>query len=154
MNLRIAALALMTFGLAACTTFTSSPPLGVAGKPAVFIDREIEGVWVMKSGELGGEPYLEPGFQLAIKGERFAVEVPPPADRGRLIYHHQQSASQPAGLDMISEEGPNQGRVFPAIYRLVNGELEICYDLSGAARPTAFVAAVGSALLRVTYRRK
>jgi uncharacterized protein (TIGR03067 family) len=51
-------------------------------------------------------------------------------------------------------EGPNHGKTFPAIYELKGGTLRICYDLSGAKRPTEFKTSAGTQLYLVTYNRK
>ena len=162
MNAQLVTTLVLLLGVTGCATPPSSSPASTSQpqqattltKPAVYIDRDIEGVWVIKKAELAGESFIEPGFQLWIKGDRFAVEVPPPPDRGRLIFHHQQSANEYLGLDVIVEEGPNQGRIYPTIYRRVNDELEICYDLSGRARPVEFSSRAGTNLFRVTYRRR
>ena len=41
-------------------------------------------------------------------------------------------------MTITGTEGPNHGRTFPAIYELKGDTLRICYDLSGAKRPTEF----------------
>ena len=62
--------------------------------------------------------------------------------------------TQAAPIDIVGEDGPNQGKRFPAIYRLNARELEMCIDLAGEARPTEFVSREGTLLVRVTYTRK
>lgn len=131
-----------------------APAVSVGPKPAAFIDREIEGAWMMASGELGGKPFAIPGFVLTIKGDTYTAGGEPPNDRGSLVYHHRQSANAHAGLDVIGVDGPNKGKRIPAIYRLVDGKLEICYDLSQVARPAEFASPAGTMLFRVTYSRK
>ena len=55
---------------------------------------------------------------------------------------------------IVGIDGPNKGRTFPAIYELTEDTLRICYDLSGAKRPTDFKAPAGTKLYLVTYLRK
>jgi uncharacterized protein (TIGR03067 family) len=50
--------------------------------------------------------------------------------------------------------GPNVGKTFPAIYEIKGDTLRICYDLSGAQRPTEFKSVAGTKLYLVTYTRK
>jgi uncharacterized protein (TIGR03067 family) len=47
-------------------------------------------------------------------------------------------------------ERPNQGRTFPALYELKGDTLRICYDLTGAKRPTEFRSVAGTNLYLVT----
>jgi len=64
------------------------------------------------------------------------------------------SATQPKGMSVTGTEGPNSGKTFPAIYELKGDTLRICYDLSGAKRPTEFKSVAGTKLYLVTYVRK
>ena len=57
-------------------------------------------------------------------------------------------------MTITGTEGPNQGKTFPAIYELKGDTLRICYDLSGAKRPTEFKSIAGTRLYLVTYNRK
>jgi hypothetical protein len=51
-------------------------------------------------------------------------------------------------------EGPNPGKTYPAFYDLKGDALRICYDLSGAKRPTEFKSVTGTQLYLVTYNRQ
>lgn len=57
-------------------------------------------------------------------------------------------------MTVTGTEGPNQGKKFPCIYELQGDTLRICYDLSGAKRPTEFKSVAGTKLYLVTYARK
>jgi len=61
--------------------------------------------------------------------------------------------SEPKGMTITDTAGPNQGKTFPAIYELKGDTLRICYDLSGAKRPTEFKTVAGTQLYLVTYTR-
>ena len=62
--------------------------------------------------------------------------------------------SKPKSMTITGTEGPNHGKTFPAIYELKGDTLRICYDLSGAKRPTEFKSVAGTKLYLVTYSRK
>lgn len=60
----------------------------------------------------------------------------------------------PARMDIQGQQGPNAGRLIPAIYRLDDEVLTICYQLApGAARPAEFASPKGSRILLVSYQR-
>ena len=64
------------------------------------------------------------------------------------------SDAKPKGMTITGTEGPNRGKTFPAIYELNGDTLRICYDLSGAKRPTEFKTSAGTKLYLVTYNRQ
>jgi uncharacterized protein (TIGR03067 family) len=64
------------------------------------------------------------------------------------------STSKPKGMSITGTEGPNIGKTYPAIYELKGDMLRICYDLSGAKRPTEFKSTAGTRLYLVAYNRK
>ena len=64
------------------------------------------------------------------------------------------AASNPKGMSITGTEGPNNGKTYPAIYEIKGDTLRICYDLSGAKRPTEFKSVAGTHLYLVTYNRK
>ena len=64
------------------------------------------------------------------------------------------STTKPKSMTITGPEGPNHGKIFPAIYELKGGTLRICYDLSGAKRPTEFKSIAGTKLYLVTYNRQ
>ena len=62
--------------------------------------------------------------------------------------------AKPKGMKIIGVKGPNAGKTFPAIYELTADTLRVCYDLSGAKRPTEFKTKADTKLYLVTYKRK
>ena len=64
------------------------------------------------------------------------------------------STSKPKSMTITGTEGPNKGKTFLAIYELKADTLRICYDLSGAKRPTEFKSIAGTRLYLVTYNRQ
>ncbi|APV49874.1 hypothetical protein BWI17_09380 [Betaproteobacteria bacterium GR16-43] len=114
-------------------------------------DAATSGTWVPVLAELGGQEYkLGQDFRLVVQGDRYEI-AGAQRDSGRLIFY----ASNPKAFDVLGEVGPAQGLAIPAIYRfLPDGNMEICYDLSGTTRPTDFVTHPGTKLFRVVYKRR
>ena len=119
------------------------------------IDRDLNGTWLTRRAELGGKNFpLPPTFELQIAGTQYRAGSLPPSDRGRIILFGDELAGQAARMDLAGEEGPNRGKRYPAIYRFVGSELEICYDLSEKERPNEFISRAGTMLLLVSYFKK
>ena len=166
--IRVLTSLLLVSAIAGCAS-RPEQPVSILGEPVrqgardAVIDSALVGTWVPKSAELGGKPFgFAPGFEMRIGsggpgagGLRYGVG---PSDnyydRGRVELFGDELAGQPRRLDTIGEVGPNKGKRYSALYRMVGRELEIVYDLSGANRPVDFVSRDGTQLLRVTYSRK
>lgn len=125
----------------------------------------VEGNWVPKSAELGGKPMPDAVLKTIrlnlvadenspVKG-RYFVLVGDSPDNGT---YKLDLESKPLGMTIVGTDGPNRGKTFPAIYELGKDDggktLRICYDLSGAKRPTEFKTTAGTKLYLVTYGRK
>lgn len=147
--------------LAGCATTPVREPARVA-----ISDATLNGTWIVKQAEFAGRSLpVPPGIELQINGNQYYVTSLTnralPSDRGSIVVFIDGSAGQTGHIDVVGEDGPNQGKRFPTIYRFVGGvgsvnerELEMCYDLSGKVRPTEFVSPDGTLLLRVTYMKK
>lgn len=124
--------------------------------PLPQTDHAIDGIWILKTAEFSGKPFATaPGFGIRIGGNVYGAGVPPYRDRGTLVFFGDELAGEPGRLDVLGEDGPNKGKRYPAIYRLLPGhELEICYDLSGNERPREFVSREQTLQFRATYARK
>ena len=112
------------------------------------------GTWKMIRAELAGEPahpLLVEHTTLELTPEHYLVRYDREiADRGHITL----TASAPhAQLNLHGIEGPNAGRIIPAIYQRKGDLLRICYGLDGAP-PVAFGSPAGSPLYLVTYRLK
>ena len=114
----------------------------------------VQGLWKPVKAELGGQPLGE-GFlkitSLRLDNGKYEVFVGNEPDRGTYTL---DSAARPRGMTVVGTDGPNKGRTFPAIYELTEDTLRICYDLSGAKRPTEYKTTAGTKLYLVTYVRK
>jgi uncharacterized protein (TIGR03067 family) len=114
----------------------------------------IQGKWKPVQAELAGQPMSDELLKiisLKLDHGRYEVFVADEPDRG--TYAIDDSAT-PKAMTVTGTEGPNQGRTFPAIYELAGDTLRICYDLSGARRPTEFKSVAGTKLYLVTYARR
>jgi uncharacterized protein (TIGR03067 family) len=116
--------------------------------------KAVQGSWTPAKAELGGQPMTEAvlkSISLKLANGRYAVSVGGSPDKGTYTL---DSTSKPKGMTITGTEGPNKGKTFPAIYELKGDTLRICYDLSGAKRPTEFKSIAGTRLYLVTYSRK
>lgn len=120
--------------------------------------KSVQGTWIPKTAELGGKPMADEVLKtisLKLDNGKYEVFVGDEPDRGT---YTMDATSNPRGMTITGTEGPNNGKTFPAIYELSkddNGDtLRICYDLSGANRPTEFKSVAKTKLYLVTYTRK
>jgi uncharacterized protein (TIGR03067 family) len=115
--------------------------------------KAIQGDWVPVKAELAGQAQGE-AFLKAIRMKlvdgRYEVVVGEQPDKGTYTL---DPAAKPKGLTVTGVDGPNKGRMIPAIYELQGDTLRVCYDLSGAKRPEEFKSAAGTQSFLVTYRR-
>ena len=151
--IRVAAIALLTL-LSSCASPPAREPLRVA-----ITDANLGGTWIVSRAEFAGNSLSVPlGMELQISGDQYRIgsvtNAALPSDRGRIVLLANALDNQAAHIDIIGEDGPSQGKRFPAIYRLNARELEMCIDLAEQVRPTEFVSREGTLLVRVNYTRK
>ena len=130
---------------ASLTAFAADPPDDA---------KAVQGSWTPTKAELGGQPMTEAvlkSISLKLDHGKYEVSVGGNSDKGTYTL---DSASKPKSMTITGTEGPNNGKTFPAIYELKGDALRICYDLSGAKRPTEFKSMAGTKLYLVTYNRK
>jgi uncharacterized protein (TIGR03067 family) len=116
--------------------------------------KAVQGKWKPVKAELAGQPMTDAVLKeisLKLDNGKYEVFVGSAPDRGTYTV---DSTSKPKSMTITGTEGPNHGRTFPAIYELKGDTLRICYDLSGAKRPTEFKSIAGTQLYLVTYARK
>lgn len=114
----------------------------------------IQGKWKPVTAVLAGRPMPDEvvkSISLKLEDGKYEVFVGEHPDRGTYTLDAQ---TQPKSITVVGTEGPNHGRTFPAIYELRGETLRICYDLSGAKRPTEFRSVADTKLYLVTYRRQ
>jgi uncharacterized protein (TIGR03067 family) len=116
--------------------------------------KAVQGSWKPAKAELAGQPMTDAVLQsisLKLDNGKYEVFVGSRPDRGTYAL---DSTSKPKSMTITGTDGPNRGKTFPAIYELKGDTLHICYDLSGAKRPTEFRSIAGTQLYLVTYNRK
>ena len=116
--------------------------------------KAVQGNWKPVKAELAGQPMTEAvlkSISLKLDSGKYEVFVGDAPDRGTYTI---DPATKPKSMTITGTEGPNKGKTFPAIYQLNGDTLRICYDLSGAKRPTEFQSVAGTKLYLVTYNRK
>ncbi len=109
----------------------------------------LDGKWIPIEAEMGGNKMAAgalSSFELAIRNGTYEV----PGDVGKI----ELKDGDPPAMDVIGTDGPNKGKTYPAIYRLDEDLLTICYDLSGKERPKAFATEAGTKQFLVKYKRK
>ena len=89
-------------------------------------------------------------ISLKLDNGKYEVSVGGEPDKGTYTL---DATTKPKRMAITGTAGPNSGKTFPAIYELKGDTLRICYDLSGAKRPTEFKSIAGTRLFLVTYNR-
>jgi len=116
--------------------------------------KAVQGNWKPIKAELAGQPLddaIMKSISLKLDNGKYEVFAGGKPDRGTYTL---DSNTKPGSMTITGTDGPNQGKTFPAIYELKGDTLRICYDLSGAKRPSEFKSVAGTQLYLVTYHRK
>jgi uncharacterized protein (TIGR03067 family) len=116
--------------------------------------KAIQGDWKPVKAELAGAPMADETLKmisLKIGEGTYEVHVGNSPDKGTVAV---DPSTTPKSMTITGTEGPNKGKTFPCIYELKGDTLRICYDLSGAKRPTEFKSVAATQLYLVTYNRK
>lgn len=93
----------------------------------------LNGIWIPIKQEIGGSalpPAIYQNQKLIITDSVYTV-MAESVDKG--IVHLKENK-----MDIYGQDGVNSGKHFTAIYKLENGELNICYNLSGSEYPENF----------------
>ena len=83
--------------------------------------------------EIGGSALAPASFakqKLIINDSNYTL-IAESVDKGAVVCKDDK-------MDIYGREGVNAGKHFTAIYKLENGQLSICYNLSGNSYPEAF----------------
>ena len=116
--------------------------------------KAVQGNWKPAKAELAGQPMADAVLKtisLKLDNGKYEVLVGGNPDKGTYTV---DSTTKPRSMTITGTAGPNIGKTFPAIYELKGDTLRICYDLSGAKRPTEFKTTAGTKLYLVIYNRK
>jgi uncharacterized protein (TIGR03067 family) len=115
--------------------------------------KALNGTWLPQSGEFGGNKFPDEvlkTIKLEIKDGVYTVTVGNAVDKGTAKI---DASKKPKEMDIAGTDGPNKGKMFPAIYELDGDTLKICYDLGGKDRPKAFKSESGTMTFLATYKR-
>jgi len=118
---------LLTLFLALAQNFSGNP------KQNHMNQDSLNGTWIPVQQELGGQKLASAVFagqKLILQDSNYTVSAEH-IDKGSVIYHGNK-------MDIISREGANAGKQFKAIFKIENGLMTVCYDLSGKEYPQAF----------------
>ena len=142
----------MKYIVCICLAVCASLNAFAAGSPGDAA-KAVQGNWKPVKAELAGQPMTDAVLQsisLKLDNGKYEVFVGVLPDKGTYTI---DSTTKPKSMTITGTEGPNHGKTFPAVYELKGDTLRICYDLSGAKRPTEFKTSAGTKLYLVTYRR-
>jgi uncharacterized protein (TIGR03067 family) len=142
----------MKYLLGICLAVGASLVVVAAGSPDDA--KSVQGSWKPVRAELAGQPMADAVLKiisLKLDNGKYEVSVGGEPDKGTYTL---DSTSNPKSMTITGTDGPNRGKTFPAIYELKDDTLRICYDLSGAKRPTEFKSVAGTRLYLVTYRQE
>ena len=137
-----------------CICLTVGASLNVFAADSPDDGKAVQGKWKPTKAELAGQPMADAVLKvisLKLENGKYEVFVGDEPDRGTYTV---DSTTQPKSMTVTGTDGVNRGKTFPAIYELKGDTLRICYDLSGAKRPTEFKSTAGTKLYLVTYNRK
>src|ERR1017187_10292351 len=143
----------MKYLLCLCLAVGASLNAFAAGSPDDAA-KAVRGNGKPAKAELAGQPMTDAVLEiisLKLDNGKYEVFVGAEPDRGTYTL---DSTTQAKSMSVTGTDGPNHGKTFPAIYELKGDTLRICYDLSGAKRPTEFKSIAGTRLYLVTYIRK
>jgi len=116
-------------------------------KNAAMNTFNLNGKWIpvnqmMNGTALPSEAFT--GYELKLKDSTYAYTN---HDKGIAKYANGK-------MDVYGKQGVNTGKHFTAIYKIENGDLVICYDLSGKAYPQSFETAGKPGLFLSVFERK
>ena len=102
-------------------------------KKTLMNSNVLNGTWTPVRQEMGGKELPSVVFQTQklIISDTSYIFTAESVDKGNLKYKNGQ-------MDIYGKEGVNTGKHFPAIYKLDNKQLTICYNLKGDSYPATF----------------
>jgi uncharacterized protein (TIGR03067 family) len=122
---------------------------GFVGAKKTTMSNEFNGTWIPVKQEMNGLAIPGTDFQnqrLILSDSNYTYFAES-TDKGVAIFN--------AGkLDLYGKEGVNTGKHFTAIYKLENGLLTICYNLSGDSYPESFDTKGKQMFFLCVFKRK
>jgi uncharacterized protein (TIGR03067 family) len=132
----------------------------LAGSSALADDKNpagkdsLAGTWKLTSVEINGQPLSMEKLQearLVVEGAMYSLVL----GETRLEMTHVLVADKmPPAMDLTIAEGPDKGKVYPAIYKLEADKLTVCRNIeAGKERPTEFATRPDTGLMLVVWTR-
>jgi uncharacterized protein (TIGR03067 family) len=98
--------------------------------------KDLQGAWVLDSGEVGGKPFPKlKGLKYSITGTKYTATLGERTETGSFTADPSKSPRQ---MDTTPADGPHKGTTMLAIYEVKGDTLKVCYDQSGKTRPAKF----------------
>lgn len=127
------------------------PMVALADPPADV--KALDGNWVPTKVEILGREAPLKNFEttkLTIAGDTYSVTSDGTTDKGTV---KTDATAKPATLDILGTSGPNKDKNIVAIWKLEGDKLQVCYNLDGKVRPTAFESTSANSWLLISYKR-
>jgi uncharacterized protein (TIGR03067 family) len=109
---------------------------------------DLNGVWIPTKQEMNGKDLPQTvynNYKLTMIDSTYIFGIAQ-EDKGITTYGKGK-------MDIYGKEGINKGKHFMAIYKLENGMLTICYNLTGDSYPQAFETKSKPTLFITVYKR-
>jgi uncharacterized protein (TIGR03067 family) len=143
--------------LCACLVLVPATPLALAQNEEDLVKKDLQrfqGNWSLISAQRDGTKLSADEvqkFKLTIQDKAFVLNKDSMViSRGTLKLN---PARTPKEIDEVVTTGPNQGKVFSAIYEIDDDQHTICFAAAGKERPTAFSSTPGSGQLLQVWKR-
>jgi uncharacterized protein (TIGR03067 family) len=116
---------------------------------------KFQGNWTLISAERDGKKMPEADarkLKLTIQGNQFMLRKDAVIlSEGTMTL---DPTRRPKAIDERITTGPNQGKLFSAIYEIDDEQHRICFAAAGKERPTEFSSTPGSGRLLQVWRRE
>jgi uncharacterized protein (TIGR03067 family) len=130
----------------------TAAPSGDAAKKDLA---KFQGNWTLISAERDGKKMPEADarkLKLTIQGNKFTLRKDSVIiSEGTMTL---DPTKRPKAIDERITTGPNQGKLFSAIYEIDDEQHGICFAAAGKERPTEFSSTPGSGRLLQVWRRE
>jgi uncharacterized protein (TIGR03067 family) len=140
-----------TLGLCCVALAALSPGLRADDKADEW--KALKGTWKVEKAILRGQDATD-GFKSAVLNltddGKYVVDFAGLEDKGRIEL---DLAKKPKQMTIIGTDGPNQGKMLPAIYEVSGDTRKICYQLEGKDPPAGLESKAGTTTLFVEYKR-
>jgi uncharacterized protein (TIGR03067 family) len=143
----LAAIIITGIGVTAWPTpkAAAEPPKAAPAKPTErpATDRDrLQGTWVMIAGAADGAKippeYVKEGRKWLFAGDRLLILRGDQPGRHEESSYRIESNREPKTLDRVPADGPDKGRIVPAVYMFLNEFLIVCDNATTKVRPDRF----------------